>query len=101
MLRADNEVAGLRGEQPGAVCKPRAAYSVAPALPRKCCYQAWEGAIGMSSEHGQWLSGGWMCGLGEEWGITPGPHPFWEGTGNTVALQASLTRTASFPESHK
>lgn len=65
MLGADNEVAGLRGEQAGAVCKTRAAYSAAPALPRKYCYQAWQGAIGMSSEHGQWPSGSWACGLGE------------------------------------
>lgn len=86
MLRADNEVAGLcGGEQAGAVCKTRTAYSAAPALPRKCCYQVWEGAIGMSSEHGQWLSGGWVClgVLREEWGITPGPHPLWEGTRDT------------------
>ena len=99
MLRADNEVAGLRGgEQAGAVCKTLTAYSAAPALPRKCCYQAWEGAIGMSSEHGKWPSGGWACSLGEEGGTTPCPHPL---CGDTVALQASLTRTASFPESHK
>lgn len=70
MLTADNEVAGLRGEQAGAVCKAHAANSPALALPRKYCYQAWEEAIGMSAEHAQCLSGGWACGLGEERGST-------------------------------
>lgn len=65
MLTADNEVAGLRGEQAGAVCKAHAANSPALALPRKYCYQAWEEAIGMSAEYAQCLSGGWACGLGD------------------------------------